>query len=418
MGSPAEGAGIAQSSRATVALLALNAYWGGLSFMWSALHPILLPAMLAAMVPADRKNTYLGLLTFAGLIIAMVVQPISGAVSDRWKSRFGRRRPMMLIGTVLDVLFLSILAWAGGLGWLLVGYVGLQISSNVAQGPLQALLRDHVPAHQLGAASSIKVFLDLSGLVMASIVAGRLAYMGTGPTSPIFIAITVLLIGSAAVTIFSSGEARSGLGHSWNEPFQASQGVRPTGTAPGYRWLIAERFLFLLGVYGLQAFGQYFLQDALEVSDPQRQTANLLAVIGAGTVLFVLVGGRMADRVGAKRVLFAASGLAATGLLAMAWIAEIRGLYAAGALIGAGMGLFLTSNWTLANRMAPAAQAGGHLGLTNIATAGAAALARLEGPGVDWLNSVSPGAWLGYRGIFVFGGVCVALSVLLLRRTR
>jgi len=65
-------------------LLVLNTYWIGLSFMWSALHPIVLPAVILNYVPDEKKNTYLGLLTFAGLIIAMVVQPISGALSDGW----------------------------------------------------------------------------------------------------------------------------------------------------------------------------------------------------------------------------------------------------------------------------------------------------------------------------------------------
>ena len=30
-------------------LLTLNAYWVGISFMWNALHPIILPAVLASL---------------------------------------------------------------------------------------------------------------------------------------------------------------------------------------------------------------------------------------------------------------------------------------------------------------------------------------------------------------------------------
>jgi len=86
-------------------------------------------------VREGKKNTDRGLLTFVGLIIAMIVQPITGALSDGWKSRFGRRRPLVLFGTLFDFVFLSILAWTGGLTWLFVGYVGLQFSSNIAHGP-------------------------------------------------------------------------------------------------------------------------------------------------------------------------------------------------------------------------------------------------------------------------------------------
>ena len=92
-------------------LLALNAYWVGLSFKWNALHPIILPAVLLNFVPDARKNTYLGLLTFVGLLLAMVIQPLSGAISDRWISRWGRRRPLMVLGALFDFVFLA--CWPG-----------------------------------------------------------------------------------------------------------------------------------------------------------------------------------------------------------------------------------------------------------------------------------------------------------------
>ena len=74
----------------TLHLLVINAYWVGLSFMWNTIHPIMLPAVLLNYVPDAKKNTYLGLLTFVGLVIAMIVQPVTGALSDGWSSRFGR----------------------------------------------------------------------------------------------------------------------------------------------------------------------------------------------------------------------------------------------------------------------------------------------------------------------------------------
>ena len=76
-------------------LIVLNTYWLGLSFMWNSLHVIILPAVLLNFVPENLKNTYLGLLTFVGLVIAMLIQPVSGWLSDRWVSRWGRRRPLI-----------------------------------------------------------------------------------------------------------------------------------------------------------------------------------------------------------------------------------------------------------------------------------------------------------------------------------
>ncbi len=133
-------------SRSWISLLSVNTYWVGLSFMWNSLHVILLPVILLRFTPEGMKNTYLGGLTFFGLILAMVLQPISGAISDNWRSRWGRRRPLILIGTLFDFLFLFLLGWAGGLEWVFIGYLGLQISSNIAHGPAQGLAARSHPA--------------------------------------------------------------------------------------------------------------------------------------------------------------------------------------------------------------------------------------------------------------------------------
>ena len=95
---------------------------------------------------------------------------------------------------------------------------------------------------------------------------------------------------------------------------------------------------------------------------------------------------------------------------------DMRGLTIFGSVLGAGIGLFLTSNWALANSLSPQEEAGKYLGLTNLATAGSAALSRLEGPVLDSLNAAWPGAWVGYRSLFIFGAVCMLLSLLFLRK--
>jgi MFS family permease len=397
-------------------MLVLNAYWVGLSFMWNSLHPIVLPAVLLNYVPNAQKNTYLGLLTFAGLFIAMLIQPISGALSDGWASRFGRRRPLIVVGTLFDFLFLMLLAFGGGLAWLFIGYIGLQFSSNIAHGPLQGLLPDRVPKSQVGVASSLKTFMDMFSLIIASLVAGRLLDPETRNPATIMLVLMGLLAVSASITILFTPE----------EPTHERAGMSFQALLAGFKinfrentqywWLIAERALFLLGIYGVQAFAQYYLQDVLRVPDPPRQTGDLLAAITIGLVILVLAGGWLTDRFGAKRMLYFASGATALGMLLMMFATDMTGVTVFGSIVGAGIGLFLTSNWALANALAPGEQAGKFLGLTNIATAGSGALARLEGPVLDALNGAWPGVWVGYKGLFLFGGGCMLLSLLLLSR--
>lgn len=395
-------------------MLVLNTYMVGISFMWNALHPIILPAVLLNYVPDAQKNTYLGLLTFVGLFVAMIIQPVSGALSDGWSSRFGRRRPLIVIGTLFDFVFLLLLAFGGGLLWLFIGYIGLQFSSNFAHGPFQGLLPDRVPENQIGVASSLKTFMDMASLIIASLLAGRLLNQQTRDATTIMLVVIGLLAASACITVFFTPEeptherARMDL-----KAFLATFRLDfRQNTA--YWWLIAERALFLLGIYGVQAFAQYYLQDVMRVPDPPRQVGDLLARLTIALVILVLIGGWLTDRFGAKKILYIASFIAAVGMLLLLFATDMSSVNYAGYVVGGGIGLFLTSNWALANALAPGDQAGKFLGLTNIATAGSGALSRLEGPALDYLNAAWPAAWIGYKAMFVFGVVCILLSVLIL----
>ena len=102
--------------------LNINFYWFGLSFLWNGIHPIILPALLINFVSGAQKNSYLGLMTFIGLLLAMFIQPISGSISDRTRSKFGRRRPWIFWGVLFVGLFLGLMSASSTLLWLVILY--------------------------------------------------------------------------------------------------------------------------------------------------------------------------------------------------------------------------------------------------------------------------------------------------------
>jgi MFS family permease len=405
--------------RATIwNMLALNAYHFGLGFMWQSLHPIVLPAVLLNFVPEAQKNTYLGLMTFAGLIIAIIIQPLSGAWSDRCQSRWGRRRPLIVLGTLVDMLFLAFLAWSGGLLWIVIGYIGLQFSSNVAHGPAQGLLPDRVPREQHGAASGIKNLLDMGGLVVASLLAGRL--LDPEARHPVWIVLVIMGVMAAVAAITALGTPEAPTRRDDDTPAAETPNPLADLLRTDFRahkpfwWLLAVRLTYLLGVYGVQSFLQYYLRDVLEVPNPAQQTGDLLAAIALALIAFSVLSGWLTDRLGAKPMMVVAGVLGIIGFAILPFAHTPTQLLLMGSVLGAGIGVFLSANWALATRLVPSEEAGKFMGLTNLATGGAGALGRLQGPAIDLLNSANPGAWMGYTGMFVFGGICVAISMLLL----
>ena len=397
-------------------LFAVNAYWPGLSFMWNSLHLLILPAVLLAFVDNARKNTALGMLTFVGLIIALLVQPLSGAFSDAWPSRYGRRRPLLILGTLADLIFLYLIATASNLGTLAVGYIGLQFTSNIAHGPAQGLMHDRVPLSQMGVASGVKNLLDMAGMVISALVVGRMITSENPNPVPAISVVAALMVVGLLVTVFGVREAAS---NSRGVDFKA--GVRQVfhidlRANTNYWRLVWSRFLFLFGVYGIQAFAQYFVSDKLQPENAVKLTGDLMAAIVLSLLAFSILAGYLADRVGRKPLHVVAAILVAIGSLLMMTAATPTAVLVFGSIVGAGIGLFITANWALANDLAPAGEAGKFLGLTNLATAGASAASRLAGPGIDALNAWQPGAFLGYAALFSVGAALALLSLIALRR--
>ncbi len=158
--------------------LPINLFWLGLNIRNTAVGSIFMPYLVERYASPDWKNTSLSIMSTAGLIIAMLIQPAAGLVSDRSTSRFGRRRPFILTGTLLDLLFLAAIGLSWNYSSLLVAVLLIQFSANVSHGPLQGLIPDLVPEEQRGRASAIKALFELLPIFLVGITIAVLVSAG------------------------------------------------------------------------------------------------------------------------------------------------------------------------------------------------------------------------------------------------
>ena len=194
----------------------INIYWLGLNVTSGIMTPVLLPYLVALSVPAEFKNTHLATIRIASLSVAMAIQPIAGMFSDRSTSRWGRRRPFIVVGTALALLFLALIGTSPLLldstldpffqtifrantayVVLLVGIVLLQFSTNLAHGAAQGLIPDLVPRQQRGRSSGVKAVMEMSPIVFVMLV-GPL--VDAGRIWPTIAIIMVVLIATATLT--------------------------------------------------------------------------------------------------------------------------------------------------------------------------------------------------------------------------
>ena len=127
----------------------ISLFWVGLSFMWGALNIQVLPSVVSDMVGPDLQGTAIGAIIFVGLVIAIIVQPAAGALSDRARFRVGRRRPFMLAGVLVVIPFLVVIGLTPYYWVLFLAVVGVQVGGNIAHGPYQGVIPDQVPQQRL-----------------------------------------------------------------------------------------------------------------------------------------------------------------------------------------------------------------------------------------------------------------------------
>jgi len=386
--------------------LKITVFGFALAALWGSLHTIILPTRILDLVAASEKSTYLGLLTFAGLILAIIVQPIAGAISDRSGFAWGRRRPFILVGTLVAMLFLVGIGWAGSFLTIFVIYCLLQVASNTTQGPYQAFIPDLVPAGKRGLASGVKGFLEIAGgvalLYPIAIFMDRYSAGDGGYWLWLPLAILgAILLAAMVITILTvrerpgKGGARLPLFPTIYKSFKIKARVHRD-----FIWFIVSRLFIIMAFTTLQTFAMYFLMDVVGVPDPAAATARFSIAAIAGMLIVAYPAGRLSDRVG-RRPIALTSGLLGAVAIALIFFSQqnFTLIMLCGGLVGISFGAFLSSNWALATDLVPKGEEARYLGLTNLATAGGAALARLIGPLIDFGNGISPN--LGYSIMFL-----------------
>lgn len=391
--------------KVTIFGLAITALWG-------SLHSIILPLRLLDFVAESQKNTLLGLMTLTGLLLAMAMQPIAGAISDRSGWKWGRRRPYILVGGIIAVLIIPGIGLVGSYAAIFIVYCLLQLAGNTAQGPFQALIPDFVPAGKRGTASGVKAFMEIFGGIA---LVYTITYLGDrffGEDLRLIWLVLGILMGLLLVTILVTMftvKERPAIQVS-APPFFSSllNSYRiDTKRSPGFIAFLLSRLLFIMALTTLQSFALYYLRDMVMVANPTRATVELLAVLGIGMVGSVYPAGRLSDKLGHKPVLVSAGIIGAVGIIILLLSRDYAFVLIGGGLQGVAVGAFMASNWALAIDLVPAGEAARYLGLTNLSTAGGAALARLVGVGIDYFNGYSQG--LGYQFMFL---VCLAYFVI------
>lgn len=369
---------------------------------------------------APEHEEYLGYITGAGALAVMISGPFLGVASDRTRTRLGRRRPFMIVGTLLGVVSLVVMALAPsvfilGFGWVLAQLGWGQVLSN-----LQISTADRLPESQRGKVAGLTGFATqiapVFGVIMASGLTGNplLLFLVPGIVGVILVALFVLFVhenDSRGNRFDERITVRSLLGKYLYNPRRY----------PDFSWNWLARFLFYFGLTLNTTFTAFFFASRLGI--PVAEVAGIIGLLGGVGVLATTVGalggGFLSDKLRRRRLFLVISGsLMAVGMLTMAFSTDLPALIAGSLIVSVGIGGFAAVDQALLLDVLPEREtdAGRFMGITGFATSIPQASAPLIAP-----LFLAIGATAGdknYTLLFIVAAACVFAGGLVVLRIK
>ena len=340
-------------------------------------------------------------------VISILVQPTVGSISDYTVSRWGRRKPYIVVGSLLDVVFLYGIATSNTVLMLAVFAGLLSFSTNIARGPFQGYVPDLVSDKQVGLASAMVGLMQILGNVVG-FLAVTLAVLANRIELAIAVVAVIELLTMAAVVlrVEPGRPPKDRAGRSW-----ASVAGETWGTdvlrERSYVWLLTSRFFFLMGGAVLVNLLITYLKQSHGLDQDAANGVYTIALILVvlGNLVAIVPSARISDRIGRKPVIYVACAIGFVGVTMAAVAPAIPMAIVGATLFGASAGTFLAVDWALMTDIIPRASSGRYMGLSNVATTASTIFAVMTGGLVIDAVNAALGVGAGPRAAFLLGAV-------------
>ena len=379
---------------------------------------VLLPLQVEA-VDRPHKVAVLGLVSGVSAIFAAAFNPIGGALSDRTRTRFGRRAPWLLGAAAAVLLALAVLGRASTVLAILLGWSLVQAVANTYQAALTAVVPDRVPQQQRGVASGVVGVATsvgaVAGVGLASRFTGHLAwgYLALGGV----LALTAIIFVTVTTDPSSAASPR---------PPRDDRTVRARLAAftsalrhHDFAWVFCGRAAMILGYFLVAGFELYILTDYIRLPAGMKAATGvtILAAISTGcSVIAAAVAGPLSDRLGRRKVFVFLSSAISGAAMALPVLYPTFGVMMIFAVLsGLAFGSYLAVDTALVTLVLPRMQdAARDMGVLNIANAGPQVVA-------PFIAAAVIGHLGGYRALFVCAGIIAiagAVAIIPVRSVR
>lgn len=385
----------------------------GIFMLWGAIPGILLPQQVTLLFGEGQDVANFAIVATIGAFAAMLAQPIAGQISDRTRTRFGRRAPWMVIGALAGALALIGLAFANSLVGLIIAWTLVQISFNFAQGPLSAVMPDRVPVSRRGTFAALTGLGLMVGALGGSIV-GAMFFNSITVGYLFFAGLALLLL--ILFVIFNPDYSSVGMAR---EPFSFVDFLKTFWVNPikhpDFFWAFTGRLLLYTGYFAVTGYQLYLLRYYFRVEAPETVIPLLGLLSLVGIVISTLISGPLSDRIGRRKPFVVASAVVVALGFLLPWLwQDVTAWFIMTFIAGFGFGMFQAVDTALISEVLPSAKSfAKDLGIVNIA----ATLPQTLAPGIAGAIVLA----FGYAALFPIAivlGILGAIAVLPIKAVR
>jgi len=399
-------------------LVRISLYWLGLAAIDSVVSKFLAFRLAFSDIKGDLGlGAATAFIAVGAAAVAIIVQPTVGTISDYTISRWGRRKPYIVVGSLLDVVFLLGIAYSNTLVSITAFVILLQFSSNTARGPFQGYVPDLVAEPQVGMASAMVGLMQVAGNILGVALAAGAAILGNLPLAVVAVAVVELVTMASVVLRVGGGlPPRDRAGRPWRAIALEAWGTDILKER-SYVFLVASRLFFLTAGGILFAFDIAYLKYVFgyDQAGSGKVEIYLLVTVAICTAVSIIPASRLSDRIGRKPVIYGACAVGAAGVAIIALSPSVPLAIAGAGLFGAASGIFISVDWALLTDIIPRVSAGRYMGLSNVANGSAPLVAAVIGGVVlDLVGGLTTNA-IGARAAFLAAVVLYGVAAVLLR---
>lgn len=369
-------------------------------------------------IDPDGKESSLGIVAAVGALVAILSNALTGALSDRTRSRLGRRRPWIIGGALGGVVALAIVGFAPNLAVVTIGWVLSQLTLNMVLAALQALLPDQVPLEQrarvsavLGIAQQVSPLLGIGLAYGVQEAGGGIGSMSLVPG----------IVGAALMLLLAwriGDVPHDELGAFSFADFIRGFSIERAGRYD-FGWTWFGRFFVILGFAVYTTYQPYFIADRLGVPEDGVLLQQFIALLIFAVVLTVsaVVSGRLSDRTGRRKpFVFASAAVVGVGLTMLAVATTLPLFYLAAVVMGVGIGAYFAVDLALITDVLPDKdhKAAKDMGIFNIANS----LPQSVAPAIAPLFLAIGSGGSNYTALFIAGAAFAVLGALLIAPIR